>query len=408
MELFKIGTMKLRLRTLALATALLAAFPAAAQSIGPLQDTFESDRAALQAAIGDFEVARRSWDDVAAEIGELRARVVADPLSGFALPDAMRQAHAVAAELNTLDARMRQAARRLDESMRALRDAASARVVALDAATTASGAVAPEQRAELARMQQILDTLDDPSLRYVPVPLDAILGALDDSPEELRAAADELADHETRLARQLAEVQAGIERARARERLEERVSALAFEERFFDDGGFRRAAPTASTVSEPTSSDTDAIGRQGSENSLDDGLVSSADPSEPARGGAMESSDGANDPAMPESQAGAGGDAEASENDFSGPPSMPVLDVQPIPTDAPAGGRLVDTSTFSADPTLRGLDSSSSDTTSRRRSRSRAGDLEALQQSLLRDIETLRTQRVALEAQAQELERGGF
>lgn len=393
--------MKERIRNLLLAAALLAPLTAAGQSIAPLQETFESDRAALESAIAAFEVARARWDEVTAEIETLRRRVVADPMSGFALPDAMRDAHTVAAELSALDAQMRLASRRLDESMRALRDAASARVVSIDAAVSNAGGVASTQVAELAEMQQLLDTLDDPALRYVPVPLDAILGALDDTSEELRAAADELADHETRLARQLAEVEVGIERARARERLEERVSALAFEERFFDDGGFRRAAPSGSGGSPRAESDAATGDDQATAGNSDGGAVSAPGTNEPGRGGATDSA-GSPNPAPEE------GGAEAPDGDFSTPPSMPVLDLEPIVPNAPNGGRVVEASAYGADPTLRGLSSTSSEIPARRRGRSRTEDLEGLQRSLVRDIETLRAQRTALEAQAEVLERNGF
>lgn len=383
-----------------------AASVAAAQDVASLDGRLQSERGELRLAQQEFDAVRARYEEQSSAVEALKRAVLEDPVAAFALPESLREANATALELAALDARLRDEAADVEAARVALRSAVQARIEVLAASPSAA-----VDSAESARLVGLLAEIDADPVVYQPVPLDAILGALDDTSEELRATADELADHEARLERQLAEVGQGIERAEARERLEQRVSAFAFEERFFDDGGFRRGAvPAAASTTDRA---TPGQGETGSSTSngeptaaLDPDRGVSTD--DAAAEGAPES--GGAEPSPPDSAGGAeaGGDFGTDSNpetdqgvgsDLGGPLDLgeviPNTDVTVV----------VEPGTQSADPTLAGM---GNPTEPRRgRSRSRSAELRALQEDLTRDLVLVQQQREALEREADALEARG-
>ncbi len=368
---------------------------ALAQAAAVDREGYHAARTELTAALDELATARAAWEAAAARVEVLKRDVLSDPLAAFALPDALRAAHAAAGSLASVDARVRAASRRVDAEVDSLREQAAQRLAAMEAELAGPSAAAVPVL-EMNELVALLDELDAIDTTYEPVPLDAILRSLDDTPEELRAAADELADHEARLARQLEDVRAGVARAEARERLEQRVGALGIEERLFDDSGFRRTTQRAASSGagvETRGAEEGAPTAAGAEG------VAGNDVDSAAAGG------GADDSAAPPEFG-----AEAPERDFgeASQGGSPTVGGDPLPVSEVAApgepARLVDGGGPGADPTLRGLAGAGEELPSRRRGRGGASELRMIEEALARDLESVRAQRAALEAQAAALE----
>ena len=97
---------------------------------------------------------------------------------------------------------------------------------------------------ELNVLTGLLSEYSEPLEEREDIPFDDIVAEFNQTPEQLYAAADELTDHESRIRRQLDELESRIDELRARERLEDRSRELAFEESFFEEGqGTRYQGP---------------------------------------------------------------------------------------------------------------------------------------------------------------------
>ena len=199
---------------------------------------------------------------------------------------------------------------------------------------------------ELRQLEQVEVRFTAPEIDRQALPLEAIRASLTQTPEELAATADELADEASRLQRQMQELAAREADAERRERLQQRSREMLFDETFFEDSASRRAPARNPQSGDSTSSPTSQLQPDGQErgpatsgdsmNEGDDALASGAGdaaaapefvpPGNDALGGQNEDGAGRFDavdrapdvpPALfvPVEQAGAAGDPTLLRND---------------------------------------------------------------------------------------------
>lgn len=94
---------------------------------------------------------------------------------------------------------------------------------------------------ELAQLERVEVRFTAPELERQALPLQSIRASLTQTPEELAATADELADEASRLQRQMDELAVREADAERRERLQQRSREMLFDETFFEDSASRRA-----------------------------------------------------------------------------------------------------------------------------------------------------------------------
>jgi len=371
----------------------------------------ESSRAVYDARVAEFETLRAQYEAEMREIDRLKQPAFGGLVNNVELQRALRDAYASAERLQALDAALREAERvhaaRVDE----LRDAVERRSDVIERGLP----TAPDLDtavAELHRLQQVLDAYEAPLPAYVPVPLDAIVREAESlqTSIDLYATAEELADHERRIERQLEEMRRELDRARSRETLERRAFDLARDERFFDDGVARRAPRGANAQDEPlaTGAPESDEGRTNAEND-------SASPGgeAPARDfqddapavdmGTEAAHDNSPDSAPPDF--GAEPDAVSGGGRGSVPLPVPAWDVDirvPVRAESP------DTASPSADPNLLRATDVSEDRTERRGRRGRADELSEREAQLLQELERVREERHRILRDASELERDGW
>lgn len=402
------------------ATAVLAVPSAFAQSLDALRADADASRATYEAAAAEFETARAAYEAQVSAVEAQKDDVLESPLRAIELQAALRNALQTSETVAALDASMREARDAMRDDLVALHDALHDELEALGAALDEAS---PEDRraiaAEVERLVAELDAVDAPLPPFEPVPLDAILADLEDSSDALRAAADELADNEDRLARHLDSIRDELQRVEAREALRERATRMAVEDRFFDDGVARR--PSRSNATATAAEDTANGGTSG--RSTDDGDQAGA----PTRGDADVAAGGVDDTddfgGAESGGAGSGGegfDAEAPpESDEMGgggvgDPLAGGDDQDGVIVDVPVttwDTELLAPTTDAApgvDPTLLDRLDEAVDGDDRRRRRGRTGELRALEAEVQREIERLRTERSRVEAEADALEDAGF
>ncbi len=284
------------LRTLLIVLIALAALLAANRSsAGELdQEIARADYAisAYDAALAEYEDARRRFSEVVDAVNALKSG--AGNLDGPALRSALRDAHAAADALRPHYVALSTRSIEVEAATRALLDAAWARMRDLESQVVSAR---PQDRAAmiaaLNETGSIIAAYDRPVVEVDPIALDEIVSGLEETPEELRAAADELSDVERRLRRQLEELDQRIAEVAVQERLEARAREFAVQEAFFDDNdGVRVRGPRNSGGNAAVSGAAD----EGSVVGGDGGDTAMAGGGEADRGqetpGAQESPDG--------------------------------------------------------------------------------------------------------------------
>ena len=400
--------------------SLVVAGSASAQSLDALRVAADGSRAEYDAAAEAFEAARAVYEAQVSDVEARKDDVLATPLRALELQAALREALETSESVAALDTRMRSARDAMRDDLLALHDALHAELELLGAAL--DDASPEDQRAiagEVERLVAELDAVDAPLPPFEPVPLDAILDDLEESSDALRAAADELADNEDRLARHLESIRTELQRVEAREALRERASRMAVEDRFFDDGVARRPArgtPASASDEEVasdggvgTNADSDQAGsptRGGGELGADD-MSGSDDMSSGAGGGGAESGDEFDSAGPPES-GGAGvegesafaGDDDADRDGIGFDVPVTTWDTEVL---APSGD-----ASPGIDPTLLDRLGDVVDGSDNRRRRGRTGELRSLEAEVERELNRLRSERQRVESEAEALEDAGF
>ncbi len=234
------------MRDLALALLLVGAGSglASAQSV----DEFRSERSLVErllvSTVDAFEQARAEFDVLTDEIEALKSAGAASPLEVLQLQQRMQTALSFSDTLEELQAR---------------RDAAIEELAALDAMHIAAVEAQLERLLQQRPWTEVLAAtaaelqayLDERSVAIqsasVPVlDLRTIRASLRWSPEEMRAAADELADYQDAMQQQLQELEHAARQAQRREELEQRARTMRRQESLFDDS-FSRRAPQSQT-----------------------------------------------------------------------------------------------------------------------------------------------------------------
>ncbi len=244
---------------------------------------------------------------------------------------------------------------------------------------------------ELGQLEDIELRFTAPEVSREALPLEAIRASLTQTPEELAATADELADEASRLQRQMDELAVREADAERRERLQQRSREMLFDETFFEDSASRRAPARNPQSSESTAGRTpqlqpDDQGRgstasSDSMNEADDALAS----------GTL---DGA---AAPESASPVPDSPTGQTVDMGG--IITAVDRSPEPAPAvfvpagPSGGA-------GGDPTLLRNDVESGSP----RGRTRAADLRAQREALQRQFEAIERERTRLLNEADALQ----
>lgn len=258
------------MRDLALALLLVGAGSglASAQSV----DEFRSERSLVErllvSTVDAFEQARAEFDVLTDEIEALKSAGAASPLEVLQLQQRMQTALSFSDTLEELQAR---------------RDAAIEELAALDAMHIAAVEAQLERLLQQRPWTEVLAAtaaelqayLDERSVAIqsasVPVlDLRTIRASLRWSPEEMRAAADELADYQDAMQQQLQELEHAARQAQRREELEQRARTMRRQESLFDDS-FSRRAPQSQTQAA-------AGGQGGQERSSVDGAGQQTEP----------------------------------------------------------------------------------------------------------------------------------
>jgi hypothetical protein len=235
---------------------------------------------------------------------------------------------------------------------------------------------------------------------WVPMPWDQIRARLTETPEELRALAEELADHAARAEAQRARLGSALVEAERRERMVQRVRALGMEEWLFEDSGVRRAgAPARASGGVPRSDAPVAQGGAAGGGRDDEAGRPVSGAGDSAADG-LGAGEGLAPPAAPEAMPGPG-----TSGDFGGDrgpaPGMPPVTGQVgeaafVPAPDPRGGPGVDPALLLLVP--------ESGAGGRRGSRS-VSQLREEQRALEAALEGLRRERQWLLERASELER---
>ncbi len=197
-----------RLLHIALATllTLTLAATAVAQTADPA-GALQSAREEYAEVLGRFEQVRDSYDRQTAEIDVLKTQVATSPLVALELQRALRASQSTADELLALDAQLSALTSQIDELGADARAALLADIASLEAQlASASPSERPQLVAALNERTEMLGAWETPLPGYAPVPIEEILAQIVDTPEELYATADELADPADRVQRQLAEI----------------------------------------------------------------------------------------------------------------------------------------------------------------------------------------------------------
>lgn len=361
--------------------ALLAERSVAERRLATVSDTFEQ-------ALAEFE-------ELTDEIEALKAAGPAGPLDLLDLQQRMQQALAFSDTL---------------EDLQQARDAAIHDLSALDAAHIA--AVEAEldgvlqQRPwteELAeRADGLQRYLDDraTAAQSVSVPtldLESTRASLQWSPEEMRAAADELADYQDAMQLQLEQLETAARQAQRREELEQRARSMRRQESLFDDS-FSRRAPQAQAasggqvVSDRSSADDGGRDSEPTVSRGDNGDLATGEESAPTGPPATDSDFGASD------------EGGGVQGEFQAPAFGPVEVVgvpEVVDAQAPSGS-----STSPVDPTLFRVDDSAvAGADNRGRRRQSAATLQRQAEELRLRVQQAREQEEALRESAEETQR---
>ena len=219
--------------------ACLFAAPAFGQS-SDARDALDRIELAQESELAAFERALRDYEDLTARIEALKqsTRVFWDAAE---LDELLRQQEAAAESLMAQD--------RAIQTLRSQREAQAAEVAdeLRGQVRELEGRIAtasPLDRSRIAsdmnELTREIGQLGAPLPEYSPVPLEAITSATEGSPDELYAASDELTDQEARLERELEDVRVRLADARASARVLRSESEFSFIEALLEDDGSRR------------------------------------------------------------------------------------------------------------------------------------------------------------------------
>jgi hypothetical protein len=215
-----------------------------------LATTVAREQEAYDRAQAELERQRRDYAQLAEVIRRLKASDLG-PLESATLQTRLRDADEQARRLSSLDGQLQVSRTRLSAAREQFRETVAARIEALQFELSRRPATAAT-RSELDRLLRVMASLDAPLPEYRAVPLAEIVGAREQTPEQLYAAADELRDYEARLNRQLGEVQGRLRAAERQELLRSRMREMAANDSLFDEGfGARSRAVTRVPTSTP-------------------------------------------------------------------------------------------------------------------------------------------------------------
>ena len=408
--------------------ALLASGAAAAQGLDAMQEEVDGARVAYELVLDEYLGVRARFDDQAALVDRFKEQQ-GGIFDVFELRNGLRDLQTAADELAAIDGRLGERRVALDDESERLREAARDERSRLEARiVVASPAERTELLQRLNELSELLVADSGAAIDFEPVPIEAILEGLHETPEEMYAAADEIADNIGRLERELAELQETLADALARQRLEERSWELAVEGQLFDDSAGRRFEPRAEAADAHPTSAGRAVADEGAGGDSDgDGAFAASETNSPdvqagATAGAADSDDsrahgdGAVPPAAEpspgwgfgEDPGGTDGDAESPEDptDFGSTGTLTSIDASPLePREASVVDVAPTADQSAGDQTLLGADGRSSEVGGRARRRTtRTAELRSAEARLVEMLEAAREERAQLLRQAEALE----
>jgi peptidoglycan hydrolase CwlO-like protein len=388
--------MKRFLTSILLAALLVGAAPAAsAQQTPALASAME--RAATEEALvrdlqSELHESMTELQGMLSRIDALKLEESPSAAEVLELQNLLREADLRLGELEQLDVRVRAAV----AAWQTLSAGVVAQVRAERDSLIAQGAELWLQNrdvdAELRELERVELHFAAPEIERQPLPLQEIRASLTQTPEELEATADELADEAQRLQRQMAELQVREEDAERRERLQQRSREMLFDETFFEDSASRRAPARSTPVSDSNSTPT-FQGRPGTTES-DDTPSPPESVNGPSDALASGGAEGAPEPEFAAEVSDNGGvRGEGVSGDFG------AVDLSPeLPPAVVAPG---EQASALGDPTLLRNDT---DPAPGGRGRTRASDLRAQRESLQRQLEAVERERTRLLDEADALQ----
>ena len=383
-------------------TACAVARPALGQGAGARAE-LERIETAQYAELTRFETALRDYEDLTARIEALKAstRVFWDAAE---LDELLRQQEAAAERLMDQDSAIQTLRSDRDAQASAVADELRAEVRALE---TQLGGASPLDRTRIAsqlnELTREIGRLGAPLPEYSPVPLEAITASTENSADELYAASDELTDQEARLERELDDIRVRLTDARASARVLRSESEFSFIEALLEDDGSRRlgsrgtssdraavAGPQdrGGTVATSASDDFGTANDSGSQGAEEAGEAPPTANEQPSPGGEPEPSDPGFDDGDSDGALSGGGTRAPAE-----------FGAEPLGS-GPSEASLVEVNGPTADPER--IDDP------RRRRTGRTGSpvdvLAEREDALLRELESVRSERERLMERARELD----
>lgn len=388
--------MKRFLTSILLAALLVGAAPAAsAQQTPALASAMEraaTEEARVRELQSELHESMIGLQGMLARIDELKLDESPSGPQVLELQNLLREADLRLGELEQLDLRVRAAVAAWQTLSAGVVDQVRAERDSLIAQGAELWLQNRDVDAELRELERVEAHFAAPEIERQPLPLPAIRASLTQTPEELEATADELADEANRLQRQMAELQVREEDAERRERLQQRSREMLFDETFFEDSASRRAPARTTPVADSNSTPT----FQGQPGTPERDNSSSPPESGDVPGDALASggAEGAPEPDFaPEASDDNGGRNDGFAGDFG------AVDLSPdLPPAVVAPG---EQASASGDPTLLRNDT---DPAPGGRGRTRAADLRAQRESLQRQLEAVERERTRLLNEADALQ----